>query len=104
MRYEKSFAERVYAVCKRVPAGRVTTYKAIAEAMGLKAYRAVGNALHRNPYSPIVPCHRVVKSDGSLGGFATGLKRKIRLLKAEKIQVQQGMIQDFEKKVMKKIK
>ena len=86
------FQNKVYEICKKIPKGKVTTYKAIAEAMGTKAYRAVGQALNRNPYAPKVPCHRVMSSDGSLGGFATGLKNKIRLLKKEGIEIKNNKI------------
>ncbi|MBI4335571.1 MAG: MGMT family protein, partial [Candidatus Omnitrophica bacterium] len=58
-----------------------------------KAYRAVGNALNKNPFAPIVPCHRVVKSDGSLGGFAKGKRQKLRLLKREGLTL--GKISDI---------
>lgn len=61
------------------------TYKEVAMAIGLpKAYRAVGNALNKNPFAPKVPCHRVIRSDGTIGGFASGTKKKIELLKREK--------------------
>lgn len=60
------------------------TYKEVAHAIGKpKAYRAVGNALNRNPFAPEVPCHRVIKSDGSIGGFASGSNKKLKLLKSE---------------------
>ena len=75
-----SFNEKVWALCARVPAGKVVTYGDIARALGTSAYRAVGNAMNKNPYAPAVPCHRVVGSDGSLTGFAGGLEKKKRLL------------------------
>ena len=81
------FQNKVYGICKRIPKGKVTTYRAIAKAMGTKAYRAVGSALNKNPYAPKVPCHRVINSDGSLGGFATGIKNKIKLLKNEGVKI-----------------
>ncbi len=64
-----SFAEKVYFLCRKIPEGKVTTYREIAHALNTKGYQAVGQALRCNPYAPRVPCHRVVKSDGSLGGF-----------------------------------
>jgi len=64
-----NFNQRVWNLCKRIPKGKVTTYKLISEKLGTKAYRAVGNALRKNPYAPEVPCHRVVNSDGSVGGY-----------------------------------
>jgi methylated-DNA-[protein]-cysteine S-methyltransferase len=80
---EMNFNQKVWALTARVPRGKVTTYARIAQALGSKGYRAVGNALNRNPYAPAVPCHRVVGSDGSLTGFAGGLEKKWRLLAAE---------------------
>lgn len=86
------FSEKVYALCRRIPKGKVTTYKLIAERLGTRAYRAVGNALNRNPHAPEVPCHRVVGSDGSLTGFAKGLREKQRMLEAEGIKVARGKV------------
>jgi methylated-DNA-[protein]-cysteine S-methyltransferase len=91
------FEENCYALLRKVPRGRVTTYKALAEALGTKAYRAVGQAMNKNPYAPRVPCHRVVSSDGSLGGFASGPRKKIVILRAEGVQVRDGRIVDFKK-------
>jgi methylated-DNA-[protein]-cysteine S-methyltransferase len=99
MMARKSFSERCYAVLRRVPRGKVTTYALLARALGTRAFRAVGQAMHRNPYAPIVPCHRVVKSDGSLGGYALGLKQKIALLKKEGVAVAKGRIVDFDKRL-----
>jgi methylated-DNA-[protein]-cysteine S-methyltransferase len=78
-----TFNERVWALTCRVPVGRVTTYRHIAQALQTRAYRAVGQALHRNPHAPAVPCHRVVGSTGKLTGYAGGLEKKKRLLRAE---------------------
>jgi methylated-DNA-[protein]-cysteine S-methyltransferase len=75
-----------------VPKGKVTTYKQIARKLRTRAYRAVGGALNRNPYAPMVPCHRVVGSDGSLTGFAGGIMEKKRLLEAEGIKVHNNKI------------
>ncbi len=91
------FNEKVWQLCRKVPKGKVITYKEIAGAMKTKAYRAVGNALNKNPHSPVVPCHRVVGSDGSLVGFAHGLKTKEKLLRKEGIKTRNGKIVDFEK-------
>ena len=96
-----SFNQRVWNMCKKIPKGKVSTYKEIARALGTKAYRAVGNALNKNPHAPVVPCHRVVKSDGTVGDFAHGVKRKIEMLKKECIQAKQGKIISFEKKFYK---
>lgn len=88
----KSFTEKCYSVLKKVPSGKVTTYKEIAFALKSKGYRAVGNAMNKNPYSPRVPCHRVVKSDGKVGGFFSGQKKKIEMLKKEGVEIINGKI------------
>lgn len=85
-----SFNQKVWALCARVPAGRVVTYGQIARKLGSNGCRAVGNALNRNPYAPEVPCHRVVGSDGSLTGFAGGLPKKRAMLKAEGVCFARG--------------
>jgi methylated-DNA-[protein]-cysteine S-methyltransferase len=80
------FAKSVYRVVARIPAGQVRSYKWVAKRIGRPgACRAVGNALNANPFAPEVPCHRVVRSDGSLGGFARGAGAKRRLLRREGI-------------------
>jgi len=84
---KKSFNERCYDLLKKVPKGKLTTYKSLANALGTKAYRAVGNAMNKNPYAPQVPCHRVIKNNGEVGGFASGTKNKISMLKKEGIEV-----------------
>lgn len=90
----------VYKLLKQVPEGKVTSYKALARAAGNpKASRAVGMFMKTNPYAPHVPCHRVVCSDGRLGGFS-GKKRiddKIRMLRDEGVPVKDGRIVDFKK-------
>lgn len=88
----KSFHEKCYSILRRVPQGKVTTYKALAEVIGTKAYRAVGTAMNKNPYAPEVPCHRVINSNGELGGYAHGLKRKIQMLKAEGVEIKGNKI------------
>jgi len=82
-----SFYEKCYAILKKVPKGKVTTYKEIARALNSKAYRAVGTAMNKNPYAPIVPCHRVVNSNGNIGGFFSGTKSKIKILKSEGVEI-----------------
>jgi len=78
-----------------VPAGRVTTYGQLASALGSRAYRAVGQAMHRNPYAPKVPCHRVIRANGAIGGYALGVRRKIRLLAKEGVRVENGSVADW---------
>lgn len=88
----KNFSEKCYALLQKVPKGKVTTYKALGEALGTRAYRAVGNAMNKNPYAPKVPCHRVVKSNGEIGGFASGQDAKIKLLEKEGVRIDNGKI------------
>jgi methylated-DNA-[protein]-cysteine S-methyltransferase len=82
-----TFSQRVWALTARVPRGQVTTYGLIARQLGSRSGRAVGQALHRNPWAPAVPCHRVVASDGKLTGFAGGLDKKRQLLEREGVAV-----------------
>lgn len=84
---------------KEIPKGKVTTYKILAEKLGTKAYRAVGNACHNNSHAPVVPCHRVINTSGNIGGFGTGIENKIKLLKKEGVKVKDNKIVDFEKKL-----
>ena len=88
----KKFYDKCYEVLRKVPSGKVTTYKDIAIALHSKAYRAVGNAMKNNPYAPDVPCHRVVNSDGSVGNYARGKKSKIKMLKREGIKIKSDKI------------
>ena len=95
-----TFRQRVWRACSRVPRGKVTTYALLAKAIGSpKAARAVGNALNANPFAPKVPCHRVVKSDGGIGGFAKGVKAKKRLLEKEGIEFAGDKVKDFKKRL-----
>ena len=80
-----SFAQKVWAITARIPRGKVVTYADIAKSLKSTGYRAVGQALHRNPYAPGVPCHRVVGSDGQLTGYAHGLPKKRKMLEDEGI-------------------
>lgn len=96
------FNKKVWAALKLIPCGRVTTYKELAKYLSKpKAARAVGNACGKNPNAPRVPCHRVVKSDGSLGGYAGGIKRKIYLLKKEGVKIGNKKIENFRGKIYK---
>ena len=79
------FARKVYAVVSKIPLGQVRSYKWVAQKAGKpKAYRAVGTILKNNPYPLIIPCHRVVKNDLTLGGYALGRRNKEILLGLEK--------------------
>ncbi len=95
------FAQKVYQQLSKVPKGKVTTYKELAKSLGVKAYQAVGAALRENPYAPKIPCHRVVSSDGTIGGFKgykTGetIDEKIQMLKKEGIEFDNGKVKNFE--------
>jgi len=89
---KKSFSESVFAKTKLIPSGKVSTYKSIAKAIGKpKATRAVGNALNKNRDSK-VPCHRVVRSDGAVGGFRDGAAAKIKILGKEGVEIINGKV------------
>ncbi len=91
------FVDYFYSLVKQIPKGKVSTYGALANALGdIRASRAVGRMLNANPYAPIVPCHRVVMSDGSLGGFGGGIEKKIKRLKSEGVSVVDNDIVDFD--------
>lgn len=92
-----TFNQKVWALTARIPRGKITTYAEIARALNTKAYRAVGNALNKNPYAPAVPCHRVVGSTGALTGFAAGLAKKKALLEKEGIEVKDNRVAVREK-------
>ncbi|MCD6654704.1 MAG: MGMT family protein [Sulfurovum sp.] len=92
---KSTFQERCYALLTQIPKGKVTTYRAIAHALGCKAYRAVGHAMATNPNPVTVPCHRVIKSDGRVGGYAGGEDKKIALLKEEGIVITEKKVENF---------
>lgn len=95
-----SFTEKVHALTRKIPRGRVVTYADLARQLNNpRAVRAVGNALNKSPgmakslpANRRVPCHRVVRSDGSVGGFASGTNAKIALLKREGVEVKKGKV------------
>jgi len=82
-----SFQKQVYAIVKKIPKGSTLTYKQVAEKVGRpKAHRAVGNILNKN-IDPQIPCHRVIRSDGQLGGYRDGSRAKARILREEGFKV-----------------
>ena len=94
------FTRKVWVACTLIPESKVSTYGEIAKAVGEpKAVRAVGNALNKSPGTPEVPCHRVVKSNGELGGFAKGRAAKETLLWREGIKVKDGRVVNFPQKL-----
>lgn len=79
----KSFSDKVKEVVKKIPKGKTLTYMEVAKRAGSpKAYRAVGNILNKN-YDPKIPCHRVILSDGTIGGYNRGVNMKKAILKRE---------------------
>lgn len=91
------FERRVYAALRRVPWGCVTTYSDLARQVGCRSPRAVGQALRRNPFAPDVPCHRVIATNLSLGGFrgataGPALDRKRQLLAREGVHFERGVL------------
>ena len=92
------FQQLCYQTLKnKVPAGTVITYGGLAKLIGNpKAFRAVGSAMNKNPFAPAIPCHRVVKSNGDLGGFAYDISLKIKRLQAEGVSVENGKIVNFQ--------
>ena len=82
------FQSLVLEFTSKIPKGKVTTYKELARAIGKpKAWRAVANALATNPHPIRIPCHRVVRSDGNIGGYELGTKKKIELLRSEGVEI-----------------
>ena len=82
-----SFTQKVFEVVKKIPRGKVLTYKEVAKRAGnAKASRAVGNILNKN-YNPKIPCHRVIRSDGKLGGYNRGSNKKRQILKSEGVDL-----------------
>ena len=84
------FQLKIWKYLIKIPKGSVKTYSQVAKAIGKpKAVRAVANAISKNPYPPSIPCHRVIRSDGSLGGYSGkgGIQQKRRLLRSEKVSI-----------------
>lgn len=80
------FSQKVLNAVSAIPYGQVRTYRWLAKEIGEpEAARAVGGALNKNPLPVIIPCHRIIQSNGEIGGFSAGLQWKMRLLKIEKI-------------------
>ena len=94
------FRKKVLDLCAKIPKGKITTYGIIAKKLKTSP-RAVGGALKRNEHPIVIPCHRVIKSDGSLGGYTSEKYRKDDLLKKEGLKIKEGKIQDFERVLIK---
>jgi methylated-DNA-[protein]-cysteine S-methyltransferase len=87
-----SFERDVILEVAKIPYGSVKTYKEIAKSLNSHAYRAVGTAIGKNPFPIIIPCHRVIRSDGKIGGFRGGTPMKIEILKNEGIKIEASKI------------
>ena len=88
--------EDVYELLQKIPEGKVTTYGDLAKALGNpSASRIIGRILGQNPNPIHVPCHRVVMSDGKLGGYANGTAKKKGLLEKEGLSITKGIVSDF---------
>jgi methylated-DNA-[protein]-cysteine S-methyltransferase len=94
--------QKVYKKLLDVPKGKITTYGDLAKAVGLKnGQRLIGKIMNKNPYPVLVPCHRVVMSTGNIGGYAYGEIVKIKMLSDEGIEITNGKIESFDKKLFK---
>jgi|SRR3989344_3834595 len=91
-----SLKQSCYSLLQQIPKGKVTTYKSLAKALNSRAYRAIGQIMKRNPNPDLVPCYKVIKSDGSIGGYLgsdiPNIKKKIQLLKKDGIGVEDNKV------------
>jgi len=93
----KTFQEKIYQVVAKIPRGRVLSYKEVARRGGnILACRAVGNIMNRHNIKGL-PCHRVICSDGRVGGYKWGTRKKIKRLQAEGVEIKDGKIIGFKK-------
>ena len=97
----RNFNERCYELLKLIPEGKVTTYKEMANALNTKAWRAVGSAMAKNKSLFVIPCHRVVRSDGAIGEYALGTDKKTELLIKEGVAVKNGRVKDLGKVIFR---
>ena len=95
MSKEPGFNEKCYQLLKQIPEGKVTTYREMARALGSKAWRAVGTAMAKNNELIVTPCHRVVRSDGTIGEYALGTDRKAELLLSEGVEIINGKVKNI---------
>lgn len=91
------FNEKCYALLRTIPEGKVTTYREMARALGTRAWRTVGTAMAKNDDLIRTPCHRVVRSDGTIGDYALGADRKAALLNGEGVAVSNGQVRDLDR-------
>ncbi|MAF50951.1 MAG: cysteine methyltransferase [Nanoarchaeota archaeon] len=99
-----NFFDKVYGLCKEIPEGKVSTYGSIADKLGSKAYRLVGQALRNNPDPINVPCYKIVRNNGEIGGYSgsdpKNIMRKIKMLESDGVIVENGKI-DLKKYLFK---
>ncbi len=99
------FSEKVYDLCKKIPKGKISTYYCIARALNTKAYRAVGQALKNNKDPKNIPCFKIVKNNGEIGGYSgnnpENISKKIKLLKKEGVEIKNNKILNLEKVLYK---
>ena len=94
--------QKVYKKLLDVPKGKITTYGDLAKAVGLKnGQRLIGKIMNKNPYPVLVPCHRVVMSTGKIGGYVYGEIVKMKMLSDEGMEITNGKIESFDKKLFK---
>lgn len=98
----KKLDQAVYKKLLLVPKGKVTTYGDLAKAVGIEnGQRVIGQIMKRNPHPVIIPCHRVVKSDGKIGGYFYGDKVKTKMLTDEGVVINNGKIKDWDKTIFR---
>ena len=98
---DTNFNDRCYQLLKLIPKGKVTTYGEMARALNTKAWRAVGSAMAKNKKLFVIPCHRVVRSDGAIGQYALGADKKASLLMSEGVEVTNGKVKNMDKVIHK---
>jgi len=93
-----NFQEAVLKIVKQIPKGKLMTYGEIARELtgSVRAARAVGQAVAKNPYPVVVPCHRVVRSNGDVGGYSLGVDKKIKLLSEDGVEIKGRKVLNFE--------
>lgn len=101
MNQQSDFHKRCYELLSNIPKGKVTTYKEMANALGSKAWRAVGTAMAQNTNLVNTPCHRVVRSDGTVGQYALGTDKKSDLLSSEGVEISNNKIKNLDKYIFR---
>lgn len=97
MSRESQFDKKCYELLKLIPEGKVTTYREMAKALNTRAWRAVGSAMAKNKKLFVIPCHRVVRSDGTIGQYALGTDKKAELLLSEGVELSNGKVKNLER-------